>query len=109
MWYVQSRFYLILLVAVRIGRPVFVVLVPLPGPILKIFAAAGCCALNWNAFGGGVGVGAGALNENDADVAAGAVAGPPNANDFEASPELVGALKENEEPIDEMSTKKWFQ
>lgn len=49
-WYVQKRFYLILLVAVRIGRPVFVV----PGPILKIFAGAGCCALNWNAFGGGV-------------------------------------------------------
>lgn len=48
--YVQKRFYLILLVAVRIGRPVFVV----PGPILKIFAGAGCCALNWNAFGGGV-------------------------------------------------------
>lgn len=92
---------MIRLVAVRIGRPVFVVFVPLPGPMLKIFAA-GCCALNWNAFGGGVGVGVGvgALNENDAGVAAGAVAGPPNANDFEASAVLFGVLKENEVPIE---------
>lgn len=89
---------MILLVAVRIGRPVFVV-VPLPGPILKIFVVAGCCALNWNAFGDGDGLGVGALNENDAGVAAGAVAGPPNANGFEESVELFGALKENEVPV----------
>lgn len=90
--------YLILLVAVRMGRPVFVVL-PLPGPMLKIFAGACCCALNWNAFADGVAVGAGALNENEAGVAAGAVAGPPNAKAFEASPGLFGALNENEFPI----------
>lgn len=48
------------------------------------------------------------MNENDAGVAAGAVAGPPNANAFEASPGLFGALKENEVPI-EKRTKKLVQ
>lgn len=70
------------------------VFVPLPGPMLKILAADACgVALNWNAFEFG------ALNENGAGVAAGAVAGPPNAlNVFDGSVELV-ALNENEEPV----------
>lgn len=81
--------------AVRIGRPVLVVFVPLPGPILKIFVVGGCCALNWNAFC----VGAGALNENADCVATGADVGPPNANGcFAASVELLVALNENVVP-----------
>lgn len=87
--------YLIRRVAVRIGRPVLVVLVPLPGPILKILAGGCCCALNWNAFC----VGFGALNEK-ADCAAGAVAGPPkpNAGGLAASVVLFAALNENPVP-----------
>lgn len=42
--------------------------------------------------------GAGALNENGAGAAAGAVAGPPNANAF-VSVELFDAVKENEVPV----------
>lgn len=84
--------YLIRRVAVRIGRPVLVVLLPLPGPILKILVG-GCCALNWNAFCGGFG----ALKEN-ADCAAGAVAGPPNPNGLAASVVLFAALNENAVP-----------
>lgn len=88
--------YLIRRVAVRIGRPVLVVFVPLPGPMLKMFA--GGWALNWNAFGAGPGPGVGALNEKADCVAAGAVAGPPNANGLAASVELFWALNENELP-----------
>lgn len=73
--------YLILLVAVRIGLPVFVVGVL--GPMLKIFVVAGCCgpALNWKAFAFG------ALNENGAAALwVGADVGPElKLNGFEAS------------------------
>lgn len=64
------------------------------GPMLKRFAAAGCCICgdvppNWKAFG------VAGLNENGA-CAAGAVAGPPKLNGFAASAGLLFALNENE-------------
>lgn len=96
--------YLIRRVAVRIGRPVFVVFVPLPGPMLNIFGVAvGCGApicVCPNAFG------AGELNEKPAGVAAGAVAGPPNPNDFDASVALAEALNENDGVAVEKTNKK---